>query len=556
MRGPLSILAAGGLGACASTGPAASVADSYGDYLVARFAESRQDHAAALARYFEALARGERARELVAGATAAALASGDTTGALRAARLDERIGADVAAARLVRAAEDLRAERYREARREIDGLSGDDGLEIVVARILTIWAEAGAGRTDAALAAIDEIDAPHPFSDLMATQRAMVLDLGQRPEAAEAYAAARAGGLRIAPASVREIDLLARSGRGGEARALFSDADGRVRDPDVARAAAAAETGAPVARRPLSAARGAAITLYGLAALLIDQREEDRALSVLTLSRLLDREFDLALIAFANAQSALAQADAARTTLSAVPETSPYAETALAQAAWILRRDNRAEEALAVAQRAAESGGRMAQLTLGDLYRSLERWSEAEAVYTRMIAAIETPSADDWILYFSRAAARDRLGRWDEAEADLEAALALSPDQPETLNYLGYSWVNRGERLEEGLAYIERAAQMRPNSAQIMDSLGWAHYQLGRYEVARGHIERAVELEPADATLNDHLGDVLWRLGRRTEARFQWRRALGFDPKPGQRAEIERKLEEGLPSDEPMAAQR
>jgi Flp pilus assembly protein TadD len=239
-----------------------------------------------------------------------------------------------------------------------------------------------------------------------------------------------------------------------------------------------------------------------------------------------------------------------------VPETSPYAETALAQAAWILRRDNRAEEALAVAQRAAESGGRMAQLTLGDLYRSLERWSEAEAVYTRMIAAIETPSADDWILYFSRAAARDRLGRWDEAEADLEAALALSPDQPETLNYLGYSWVNRGERLEEGLAYIERAAQMRPNSAQIMDSLGWAHYQLGRYEVARGHIERAVELEPADATLNDHLGDVLWRLGRRTEARFQWRRALGFDPKPGQRAEIERKLEEGLPSDEPMAAQR
>ncbi|NWG53818.1 MAG: hypothetical protein HXY28_08880, partial [Hydrogenophilaceae bacterium] len=109
MRGPLSILAAGGLGACASTGPAASVADSYGDYLVARFAESRQDHAAALARYFEALARGERARELVAGATAAALASGDTTGALRAARLDERIGADVAAALLVRAAEDLRA---------------------------------------------------------------------------------------------------------------------------------------------------------------------------------------------------------------------------------------------------------------------------------------------------------------------------------------------------------------------------------------------------------------------------------------------------------------
>ncbi|MBI1186309.1 MAG: tetratricopeptide repeat protein [Alphaproteobacteria bacterium] len=559
MHRTLAVLAAAaGLSACATTAPTAppTAGQTYGDYLTARFADSQRDHQAALDRYFDALGRGEQAPALIDGAIAASLSSGDVEGARRAARYDERLQADLAAARIVRAADDLRAQRYREARRETEGLTGD-GLELVVARMLSIWAEAGAGRPDDALAAIDAIDAPRPFSDLMAMQRAMILDLARRPDAAAtAYAAARAGGLRIAPALVREIDLRARAGETEGLYALFAESDGRIRDPDVARAVAAAQAGAPAPRRAFSAARGAAISLYGLAALLMDQREEERALTLLTLSRMLDPEFDLTLILFANAQSALAQADAARTTLAAVPDHSPYAETARAQAAWILRRDNRAEEALAEAQRAAAGGGRMAQLTLGDLYQSLERWDEAEAVYTQIINATDAADRDDWILYFSRAATRDQLGRWPEAEADLETALAISPNQPEALNYLGYSWVNRGERLEEGLALIERAVQMRPQSAQIIDSLGWAHYQLGQYDTAIGHLERAVELEPTDPTLNDHLGDALWRLGRRTEARFQWRRALSLDPKPGQRAAIERKLVEGLAGDEPMAAQR
>jgi Flp pilus assembly protein TadD len=213
-----------------------------------------------------------------------------------------------------------------------------------------------------------------------------------------------------------------------------------------------------------------------------------------------------------------------------------------------LRREGRDAEALAVAQRsAAEGGGRLSLMTVGDLHRNLEQWAEAEAVYSRIIDAIASPVEADWLVFFARGAARERMGRFEDSEADLQRALALSPDQPEALNYLGYSWVDRGVRLEEGLEMIQRAVEMRPRSGHIIDSLGWAHYRLGDYDLALTYLERAVELAPADATLNDHLGDALWRLGRRIEARFQWSRALTLDPPEALRAQIAAKLEGGLP---------
>jgi len=114
------------------------------------------------------------------------------------------------------------------------------------------------------------------------------------------------------------------------------------------------------------------------------------------------------------------------------------------------------------------------------------------------------------------------------------------------LNYLGYSLVEKQEKLEEALEMIERAVEARPDSGYIVDSLGWALYRLGRYEEAVGHMERAAELLPVDPIVNDHLGDVYWAVGRRTEARFQWNRALSFDPEPEEAERIRRKLEVGL----------
>jgi Flp pilus assembly protein TadD len=138
------------------------------------------------------------------------------------------------------------------------------------------------------------------------------------------------------------------------------------------------------------------------------------------------------------------------------------------------------------------------------------------------------------------------LKNWPPAEADLKKALELYPDQPLVLNYLGYSWIDQGIQLDEGMRLIERAVAVKPDDGYIVDSLGWAHYKRGNYAEAVRYLERAVELRPDDPVLNDHLGDALWKVGREREAKFQWDQSLSLKPEPEDALKTRRKLEEGL----------
>jgi len=189
-----------------------------------------------------------------------------------------------------------------------------------------------------------------------------------------------------------------------------------------------------------------------------------------------------------------------------------------------------------------------AEQVLGDFLRRANRHEEAVAAYDRAMALMEERGlTPDWPAYFSRAVAHERLGQWPQAEADFRAALAIQPDQPTVLNYLGYSMVERQENLEEALEMIERAVEGEPDSGYIVDSLAWALYRMGRYDEALPHMERAVELLPTDPVLNDHLGDVYWAVGREREAHFQWRRALSYGPNDDMDMDrVRRKLEVGL----------
>ncbi len=231
-----------------------------------------------------------------------------------------------------------------------------------------------------------------------------------------------------------------------------------------------------------------------------------------------------------------------------MPRDDPYFHAAELGRAQALRESGRTDAAIEVLTQLAKSHGDLAvvHVTLGDLYRSLERYAEASEAYDRAIALLDTPDPSQWSLYFSRGITREREGRWPEAEADFRHALELQPDQPQVLNYLGYSFVEKGENMDEALDMIERAVAARPDSGYIVDSLAWAYYKLGRYDEAISPMEQAVELEPVDAIVNDHLGDVLWAVGRKLEARFQWQRALSFDPDPADADRIRRKLKVGL----------
>ena len=157
-------------------------------------------------------------------------------------------------------------------------------------------------------------------------------------------------------------------------------------------------------------------------------------------------------------------------------------------------------------------------------------------------------------MFYFRGICYERSHQWPAAEADMKKALELYPDQPLVLNYLGYSWVDQGVHLDEGMDMIRKAVEQRPDDGYIVDSLGWAYFKTGNYDEAVKNLERAVELKPEDPTINDHLGDAYWRVGRTLEAHFQWSHAKDLNPEPEDLPKIEAKLKDGLPSDTSSAA--
>ena len=124
----------------------------------------------------------------------------------------------------------------------------------------------------------------------------------------------------------------------------------------------------------------------------------------------------------------------------------------------------------------------------------------------------------------------ERSSKWELAEKDFLKALKLKPDQPLTLNYLGYSWIDLGKNIDEAHKLIQKAVKLRPNDGYFVDSLGWAYYRMGQYKKAVSELEKAVSLVPNDPIINDHLGDAMWRAGYKYEAIYQWKRALIYKP--------------------------
>jgi Flp pilus assembly protein TadD len=232
----------------------------------------------------------------------------------------------------------------------------------------------------------------------------------------------------------------------------------------------------------------------------------------------------------------------------AVPDSAPEALDARIGAAEARESAGMLDEAVAelrgVVARWPDSVD--AHTALGDMLRRNERFAEAATAYDGAIALIGEPEQRHWPLFYTRGICHERSDQWPLAEADFQKALELEPEQPQVLNYLGYSWVEMRTNLEEAEAMIRRAVEQRPDDGYIVDSLGWVLFRLGEFEGAVKHLERAVELRPVDPVINDHFGDALWMVGRRTEAEFQWKRALSFDPEPEEAERIRDKLERGL----------
>jgi tetratricopeptide (TPR) repeat protein len=382
------------------------------------------------------------------------------------------------------------------------------------------------------------------------TKGMMELHAGDKTAALATFEGMWEEGFRLASTTEMQARLLAATGQHDKAIDVLTNFSTTVgQNAAIEATRRALLDGQTPAIEDYTIRHGSAVSVYTAAAALAAQTNSDLAGVYFALALHLDNDLHVARTLWANALDDADRREEAIAMLQEVPESSVFYSTARGQLAWALRREGRDYEALQTATEALETtADRNLKIQLGDLFRSLGDLEQAEQVFSEIIEGDDANDLKDWRLYYARGAIREQLDDWENAERDLLTALDLAPRRPALLNYLGYSWIDRGEQLERSLEMIQTAVKLRPNAGFIVDSLGWAYYRLGQYDKAVEQLERAVYLSPSDATLNDHLGDAYWQVGRRTEAKFQWERVLRIDPDYEDAKIVQSKINDGITS--------
>jgi tetratricopeptide (TPR) repeat protein len=303
---------------------------------------------------------------------------------------------------------------------------------------------------------------------------------------------------------------------------------------------------------PLATIRQTAASLMMASAMAAsNQRQSQASLVFVQLALRLDPKRDEAILMAGELLGANRDHDSARSMFAKVSEKSPQYVQARSRMAWSLNQSGETNAAIALAREtvAKNPSNIIALSTLADILRVNSLFEESIIVVNQLIANKPEPS---WGDYFSRGVSLDRVGRWTEAEKDLKKAFEMNPNEPDVLNYLGYSWIERGENLEQAVELVKRAVAAKPDSGAITDSLGWGYYKLGNFQLAVELLERAAQLDASDPDLNNHLGDAYWQVGRKIEAQFQWNRVLTLSPSDKLKGEVEAKLLSGLPALKPV----
>ena len=454
---------------------------------------------------------------------------------------------------------DVKNEDYAAARQDLAGI-GDEGAGRIGRPLIAAWLALGGGKPDSArlesaLAEMKPLDAISGLKPVVAVHAALMEDFAGHPDLAEKRFQAMADEDRLS-SHVVEIyaDLFHRQGKDDAVRALM--AKFREQAPGVGSAMADGlerRLTKPAGKKPFvgSVGEGVAEVLFDLASLLRSENLDSQAVLFGRLALYLDPNLDIAKLLVANLMENGKHYEAAVETYGGIAKDSPYRWSAELSTSDALRELGKTEETLKLLGEMvkAEPKRSDAAIALGDLLRHEKRYDEAADAYSTAIARTPKPGAGDWSMFYFRGTAYERAKKWDKAEPDFLKSLELSPDQPYVLNYLAYTWVERRENLDKALKMLESAVEQRPEEGFIVDSLGWAYFQLGKFDKAVNYLERAVELQPEDPVLNDHLGDAYWRVGRENEARFQWSRALSFKPEEDQVPIIQKKIEDGLSPD-------
>ncbi len=523
-----------------------------GSYLAARHAGQLRDAAAAAAYYRIVLRHDPKNGDLLDRTFLSLVVGGNIDESVKYAERIAQADQYDRVAQLVLGVHALKQKQYAAARRDLaQSIRGP--ITDLTATLLSAWSMDGAGDAKGAVAAIDRLTGPDWYAIFKELHAGMIYDLaGNKKEAGKRFEHA----YKLDPTALRVVEAygswLSRNASPKEALGVFEAFDKALpRHPLVAEAMDKLKAGEKLPPLLTNAQAGAAEALYGLGASLGRRGGEDLGLVYLQLSLSLEPNHPLALLSLADLYESLKKPELAISAYERIPASSPLHRNAAIQMATNLDSLDRSDEAEKHLEALIKehSDDLEAVVALGNVQRGHKKFAECADVYSKAVALVPQPEKANWVLFYFRGICYERSHQWPKAEADLKKALDLFPEQPHVLNYLGYSWIDQGVRLDEGMDMIKRAVQQRPDDGYIVDSLGWAYYRLGNYEEAVKQLERAIELKPEDPTINDHLGDAYWRVGRMLEAKFQWAHARDLKPDPEDLPTIEGKLKNGLPEE-------
>ena len=528
-----------------------------GSYLAARHAGTQRDAGAAAAYYRAALRGDPKNSELLERAFLSVLAEGDVEEAVRLADQVIRLDKNHRIARLVIGVHALKQKQYVVAKTNLSqSIRGP--ITDLAAALLGGWASYGAGDAKGAIESIDKLQGAEWYALFKDLHAGLILDLsGNKKEAGKRFDRAQkldATALRLVEA---HGSWLSRNGQKDAALKLFKAFDAQLqRHPLIVKDIESLNSGKQLPPLVVDALTGAAELLYGLGAALGRRGGEDLGLVYLQLALYLSPNQPLALLSLADLYEQVKNPQLAIKIYERVPQSSPLRRNADIQLAVNLDTIEKTDEAKQRLQKllAERPDDIDAIMALGSILRGRKAFDECAQVYSKGVATIANPERPNWLIFYFRGICNERAKKWDTAELDLKQALKLYPDQPHALNYLGYSWIDQGINLDEGMRMIRRAVEQRPDDGYIVDSLGWAHYRVGNYDEAVKNLERAVELKPDDPTINDHLGDAYWKTGRLVEAEFQWSHARDLKPEPEELVKIKQKLSAGLPEETSSAS--
>ena len=429
-------------------------------------------------------------------------------------------------ARLLLVAEEIRR-HHPERTTPWLAASTENGDLSFLSPMITAWTAAERGGTDQALAALNQVPSGSLLAPLLPEQRALVLLKGRRPADAEPFARQAVG-----------------TAGGREARLRLAFADGFLAAGDRQRALMIIQgmgAGEAAARQRITAGKNSGQAIDSLAkafadvltAFSADIARMQRAappLGLVQVARYLnpqDRATTALLALLLSGQDRTAEA---LDLLRSVPADDPLISEIRDVQTRILTDNKRYDEAYQVAATAAAApGADMSDFSrLGDVLQAMKRHDPAADAYGRAIALAQAQhlQGDLWSLLLLRASALEDAGRWPDAKAALQQALAMQPDQPTLLNFMGYAQLEHHENLDSAEAMIRKASELAPDDGSITDSLGWAQYKRGKVDEAIGTLQRAAEKDPEQAEIQEHLGDALYKSGRHYEARYAWSAAL------------------------------